>query len=1073
MKKITSKLLAILFGLVLFVSVGTKVYAEPEPTGLPIDFFANHYITSSNKISDIKFFGRNGEDITNIKWYDVNPDTNEILGETTDAYFTDQKYAVSFDFEIGLYSLNEYDFAVLRDGLWTYDESCSMGVYDIENYQQDDEDYCWYYLDDIQKNIHVTFIIENYIVDAPEFNFYYKNDDGVYEQKSEREIFKIGNEWRRIRFGTSPDDDNADYYLYDTEITDAVDAVITEDENFGFAIYYPMDNEPNFIKVNGKEVTYWESQVNYVNEIKTFDYSDEFKEIALIVEGKLSSNPFIVNDVNLKFEGYKIDGDFTPNAIITIDSDLFDIEGYFEEGFLIGVVPGTYTAEDVDLLRLYENFYFEQDYNDTNIQVTQWWYPYKCFDSDYTVAIMSKDGSQLFVKNFNIDMEEDYFYTYLGIPLDFMMDSKLKNYNNLSNIFLIGDASQQGGRAYVSKVVNGNEWNEYCLTDFETFIKNNFGVSKSIIFSQNNSYGFFAENDNTKENYDINEIELYRIVYDTTEDISEPLYALCLSKWTDKDGYEYMLLEGANQTAIFLLSNREITTQEEVENSMEGYMTYTYIQNGLRNNVYVTIDNKKVLYDSLLIKMLVDENKEWTFEDIITEIQKPESLILTGIDSTGTRVQITDGYELKYQDISLGLDFGCEGLLSLGNNDFKLSDSVVLFKVPVELDNGNIILTYMKMKIKNNTMYLGLINDNENDPALNIYEPIMCFDSIDEFKSLLLVNKIVAIDEYFDEDYLTATHGEKDVTYTIEYQMPGKVGNVEFINTLLAVGGSTGYNKIKLTKNTNLVEYPNYEGEDFTDTVEVDDIQRQSMIDFYKNIPANTYNVIYDPSINGSIVIVRYKVSYKPEPVSTGGSKKYKATDTKDTAEKITGSGKKGSTRTIIPEEGRKVANVIVTDKDGNKINVTMNADGTYSFVQPAENVNVEVTYKNREITLNIGSTEASVDGEKSNLDVCPVIRNDRTMLPIRFVAENLGAKVEWSEKNPNYVVITRGDTKIEITLGSGIMKVNGKDVKLDSVAFAENDRTYLPVRAISEALNAIVEWHENEPSIVRIYEQQ
>ena len=128
--------------------------------------------------------------------------------------------------------------------------------------------------------------------------------------------------------------------------------------------------------------------------------------------------------------------------------------------------------------------------------------------------------------------------------------------------------------------------------------------------------------------------------------------------------------------------------------------------------------------------------------------------------------------------------------------------------------------------------------------------------------------------------------------------------------------------------------------------------------------------------------------------------------------------------------------------------------------------------YKNREITLNIGSTEASVDGEKSNLDVCPVIRNDRTMLPIRFVAENLGAKVEWDEKNPNYVLITKGDIKIEITLGIDIMKVNGKDVKLDSVAFAENDRTYLPVRFVSENLNAIVEWNEARPMEVKIYER-
>ncbi|MCQ2749982.1 MAG: stalk domain-containing protein [Clostridia bacterium] len=210
--------------------------------------------------------------------------------------------------------------------------------------------------------------------------------------------------------------------------------------------------------------------------------------------------------------------------------------------------------------------------------------------------------------------------------------------------------------------------------------------------------------------------------------------------------------------------------------------------------------------------------------------------------------------------------------------------------------------------------------------------------------------------------------------------------------------------------------------------------------------------------------------TFKEAPKSSG-TKKYKADD-KETAEKISGSGKKGSTRTITPIEGKKVASVVVTDKDGNKIDVTVNEDGTYSFKQPASDVNIEVTYKNREITLNIGSTEASVDGERENLDVSPVIRNDRTMLPIRFVAENLGAKVGWDEKNPNIVTISRGDTEIVIHLGSEKMLVNGKEVILDSVAFAENDRTYLPVRAISEALNAIVEWNEERPMEVKIYER-
>ncbi len=206
--------------------------------------------------------------------------------------------------------------------------------------------------------------------------------------------------------------------------------------------------------------------------------------------------------------------------------------------------------------------------------------------------------------------------------------------------------------------------------------------------------------------------------------------------------------------------------------------------------------------------------------------------------------------------------------------------------------------------------------------------------------------------------------------------------------------------------------------------------------------------------------------------VKTSSSKSYKAKDTNKTAEKISGSNKKGSKKTITPIEGKKVSDVIVKDKNGNKVDVTLNEDGTYSFIQPASDVSVEVVYKNREIVLKIDSTNAYVDNDLNILDVAPQIRNDRTMLPIRFVAENLGAKVEWDEKNPEYVLITKGDIKIEITLGSDKAKVNGKEFTLDSVAFAENERTYLPVRFVSEHLNAIVEWNEAKPMEVKIYER-
>ena len=56
---------------------------------------------------------------------------------------------------------------------------------------------------------------------------------------------------------------------------------------------------------------------------------------------------------------------------------------------------------------------------------------------------------------------------------------------------------------------------------------------------------------------------------------------------------------------------------------------------------------------------------------------------------------------------------------------------------------------------------------------------------------------------------------------------------------------------------------------------------------------------------------------------------------------------------------------------------------------------------------------------------------------------------------------------EILITIGAENAVVNGKEVKLDSPAFVENDRTYTPIRFISEELGAKVEWIESEQKVV------
>lgn len=112
----------------------------------------------------------------------------------------------------------------------------------------------------------------------------------------------------------------------------------------------------------------------------------------------------------------------------------------------------------------------------------------------------------------------------------------------------------------------------------------------------------------------------------------------------------------------------------------------------------------------------------------------------------------------------------------------------------------------------------------------------------------------------------------------------------------------------------------------------------------------------------------------------------------------------------------------------------------------------------NNQIILQIGQTRATVFGRTVYNDVAPILRNNRTMLPARFVAESLGAMVEWDE-SLQLVTITNSSTTILIFVGSDKAYVNGKAQILDSPAFTQNDRTYTPVRFIVEALDCSVDW--------------
>ncbi len=113
-------------------------------------------------------------------------------------------------------------------------------------------------------------------------------------------------------------------------------------------------------------------------------------------------------------------------------------------------------------------------------------------------------------------------------------------------------------------------------------------------------------------------------------------------------------------------------------------------------------------------------------------------------------------------------------------------------------------------------------------------------------------------------------------------------------------------------------------------------------------------------------------------------------------------------------------------------------------------------------VTLSIGKNIGHINNEAKILDASPVIKNSRTMLPVRFVAEGFGAKVDWDGATSTATLTGEDGTVVSITIGASVAIVNGKEMPLDAHAYidASSGRTYLPVRAVAEALGAKVFWN-------------
>lgn len=111
-----------------------------------------------------------------------------------------------------------------------------------------------------------------------------------------------------------------------------------------------------------------------------------------------------------------------------------------------------------------------------------------------------------------------------------------------------------------------------------------------------------------------------------------------------------------------------------------------------------------------------------------------------------------------------------------------------------------------------------------------------------------------------------------------------------------------------------------------------------------------------------------------------------------------------------------------------------------------------------RLIKMKINDVNYSINGKSKKMDAKPFIKNNRTLVPLRFVVEALGGEVNWDGEN-RLVSVNSNGKNIELKIDSPIIKIDGKDIKIDQAAIIKGDRTYVPIRFIAENLDMVVNY--------------
>ncbi|OXT09583.1 copper amine oxidase [Thermoanaerobacterium thermosaccharolyticum] len=132
---------------------------------------------------------------------------------------------------------------------------------------------------------------------------------------------------------------------------------------------------------------------------------------------------------------------------------------------------------------------------------------------------------------------------------------------------------------------------------------------------------------------------------------------------------------------------------------------------------------------------------------------------------------------------------------------------------------------------------------------------------------------------------------------------------------------------------------------------------------------------------------------------------------------------------------------------------------------QRNENGQIESDDRVTEVKYTKFAGKMKANGREIKFDIPPVVKSGTTLIPVRAVVESLGANVNWDAAS-NTVTITKGDKTIVFDLNNSKVYVNGTEVTISMPAMEISNRTFVPLRFIAESLGVKINYDDNTGNI-------